>query len=84
MVFDVFGEEAGRCVQRVMLGDVLVGINPNFGDVATLSDITIVGDEDEEISICDLFEGNDTGDEPTKIGEGPNGTDCVATGIVRR
>jgi hypothetical protein len=57
-------------------GDVLVGINVNLGDTARLSGITIVGGD---IGICDLFEGNDTGDEPGKIGEGPDGTSCVAT-----
>lgn len=54
-------------------GDVLVGINVNFGDTARLSDITLNGD----IGVCDLFEGNDSGDEPEKVGEGPNGTSCV-------
>jgi hypothetical protein len=54
-------------------GDVLVGININFGDTARLSGITMNGD----IGICDLFEGNNSGDEPRKVGEGPNGTNCV-------
>jgi pectate lyase len=57
-------------------GDVLVGINVNLGDTARLSGVTIVGGD---IGICDLFEGNDTGDEPEKIGEGPDGTSCVVT-----
>jgi hypothetical protein len=63
-------------------GGVLVGINVNLGDTALLSNITIVGDDD--LGLCDLFEGNDTGDEPEKIGEGPDGTSCTATGVVRR
>jgi hypothetical protein len=54
-------------------GDVLAGININFGDTAQLSGLTINGD----IGICDLFEGNDTGDEPEKVGEGPDGTSCI-------
>jgi hypothetical protein len=54
-------------------GDVLVGININFGDTARLSGITVNGD----IGICDLFEGNDSGDEPEKVGEGPNSTNCI-------
>jgi pectate lyase len=57
-------------------GDVLVGININFGDTATLTDVTINGDD---IGVCDLFEGNDTGDEPEKVGEGPNGTNCTVS-----
>ncbi|MET0415484.1 MAG: pectate lyase [Actinoplanes sp.] len=59
-------------------GDTLAGINVNLGDRLTIDGVTLVGDE---ISLCDLFEGNDTGDEPTKIGEGPDGTSCVATGV---
>jgi hypothetical protein len=63
-------------------GDVLVGINVNLGDTALLSNITIVGDGD--MGLCDLFEGNDTGDEPEKIGDEPDGTNCTATGVTRR
>jgi hypothetical protein len=55
-------------------GDVLVGINTNLGDTARLSGLN-VGD----IGICDLFEGNNTGDEPEKIGEGPNSTTCIVS-----
>jgi hypothetical protein len=54
-------------------GDVLAGININFGDTARLSGLTRAGD----IGICDLFEGNDAGDEPVKVGEGPDGTSCI-------
>lgn len=56
-------------------GDVLAGININFGDTARLSGLTLNGD----IGTCDLFEGNDSGDEPTKVGEGPNGTNCIVS-----
>ncbi|MET3425796.1 hypothetical protein BJ973_005008 [Actinoplanes tereljensis] len=60
-------------------GNTLAGINVNLGDKVTLNGVTLVGDD---ISLCDLFEGNDTGDEPTKIGEGPDGTSCIATGVT--
>ncbi|MEV6342834.1 pectate lyase [Actinoplanes sp. NPDC051851] len=60
-------------------GNTLAGINPNLGDKLTLNGITLVGDD---ISLCDLFEGNDTGDEPTKVGSGPDGTSCIATGVT--
>jgi hypothetical protein len=63
-------------------GDVLAGINVNFGDTARIDGVTLVGGA--EVGICDLFEGNDTGDEPTKIGEGPDGTSCVASGIIEQ
>ena len=60
-------------------GDTLAGVNVNLGDKVTLGGVTLVGGD---ISLCDLFEGNDTGAEPTKIGEGPDGTSCVATGVT--
>jgi hypothetical protein len=60
-------------------GGTLAGINSNLGDKLTINGVTLVGDDD--ISLCDIFEGNDTGDEPTKIGSGPDGKSCVATGV---
>ena len=60
-------------------GGTLAGINVNLGDRLTIDGVTLVGDD---IPLCDLFEGNDTGDEPTKIGEGPDGTSCVASGVT--
>lgn len=52
----------------------LVGVNANYGDTATLSKITIVGDD--KLDICVRFTGNNTGKEPTKIGSGPDGVTC--------
>lgn len=66
-------------VQNVRLtapGKSVVGINTNYGDTATLSGVTIVGDSSKKISICDRFTGNDDGDEPTKTGSGADGTYC--------
>ncbi|GLY00350.1 MULTISPECIES: pectate lyase [Actinoplanes] len=60
-------------------GNTLAGINVNLGDKLTIDGVTLVGDD---ISLCDLFEGNDTGEEPTKIGSGPDGEACVATGVT--
>lgn len=68
-----------RNITATAPGDTLAGINVNLGDRLTIDGVTLVGDE---IGLCDLFEGNDTGDEPTKIGEGPDGTACIATGIT--
>ncbi|WP_250035453.1 pectate lyase [Paractinoplanes maris] len=59
-------------------GTTLAGINVNLGDRLTIDGVRLVGGE---IALCDLFEGNNTGDEPTRIGEGPDGTSCVATGV---
>ncbi|CAJ2505895.1 Uu.00g000250.m01.CDS01 [Anthostomella pinea] len=49
-------------------GSELAGINSNYGDTATFTNIVVsdVGD------ICVEYEGNDTGDEPTKISSGPS------------
>ncbi|MHB9753492.1 pectate lyase [Streptomyces sp. BYX5S] len=57
-------------------GKSLVGINSNYGDTATLSNIRIHGDDDQDIEPCVRFEGNDSGDEPEEIGSGPDGTYC--------
>ncbi|TDC78569.1 pectate lyase [Micromonospora sp. KC606] len=60
-------------------GGVLVGINTNLGDTAKLDGIRFTGVG--KAGLCDLFEGNDTGREPKKIGSGPNNTTCVATNV---
>jgi pectate lyase len=57
-------------------GKTLVGINTNFGDTATLSGITVVGDP--TIAICERYRGVTSG-EPSKIGTGPDGTNCRYT-----
>lgn len=44
------------------------GINSNYGDTATLTKIKASGVE----TICEEFEGNDTGDEPESISSGPS------------
>jgi hypothetical protein len=59
-------------------GKTLVGINTNYGDTATLSGITVVGDSSRKIKICERFQGNDSGDEPTSQGSGP-GDGCGYT-----
>ncbi|KAI0810131.1 pectate lyase-domain-containing protein [Xylaria sp. FL0064] len=49
-------------------GSAIAGINSNYGDTATFSNI-VVSDVND---ICVEYEGNDTGDEPTKISSGPS------------
>lgn len=61
-------------VKATAPGNVLVGVNANFGDTATLSGVTVVGDKD--ITLCERFKGNDSGDEPTSLGSGADGTHC--------
>jgi len=53
---------------------MLVGINPNFGDTAVVSGVTLVGDASKPV-ICGLFEGVTSG-EPTLIGTTPDGVSC--------
>ena len=73
-----------RNITATAPGKVLAGINTNYGDTATLTGITIVGDSSKKISLCDLYKGNSTGAEPTKISSGPDGTSCRASGVTYR
>jgi len=54
-------------------GKAIVGINTNYGDTARISRLTVTGSP----SICDKYTGNSSGDEPPKIGSGPDGTNCL-------
>lgn len=58
-------------------GGVLCGINTNFGDTCTVTNSC-----QDKNKICDRFTGNNDGDEPSKIGSGPDGTFCKATGVT--
>jgi hypothetical protein len=58
----------------------LVGINPNLGDTARISDVTVVGSTSKTV-ICASFKGVTSG-EPTQVSTVPDGVTCVATGIV--
>ena len=49
-------------------GSSLAGINSNYGDTAKFTSST-ASDVKE---ICEEFEGNDNGDEPTSISTGPS------------
>jgi len=57
----------------------LVGINPNLGDTATITNATIVGGTAK--NVCALFKGVTSG-EPTETSNVPDGVACVATGIT--
>ncbi|GAB1728538.1 hypothetical protein NU195Hw_g7088t1 [Hortaea werneckii] len=49
-------------------GSKLAGINSNYGDTATFTNIKTSDVED----ICTEYEGNETGDEPEEISSGPS------------
>ncbi|MFI5569630.1 pectate lyase [Streptomyces sp. NPDC051740] len=57
-------------------GSRLAGINTNYGDSATLRNITIIGDSSKKIVPCQKYIGNDDGDEPSSNGSGPDSTYC--------
>ncbi|KAF2492981.1 pectate lyase, partial [Lophium mytilinum] len=44
-------------------GKLLVGINENYGDTATITGSCLTGVK----KVCEEFEGNDTGDEPEEV-----------------
>ncbi|NUT09145.1 MAG: pectate lyase [Nonomuraea sp.] len=52
---------------------VLAGINTNWGDTARFSRITVYGNA----TICVKYKGVPKGSEPTKIGEGADGVNCI-------
>lgn len=65
-----------RNVTATYKGSVIVGINTNYGDTATITNLTIIGDSKRKISICNKFIGNQTGKEPTSDGKGADGKHC--------
>ncbi|MGB2568669.1 pectate lyase [Micromonospora citrea] len=56
---------------------ILAGINTNFGDTATLTRITILDDAKRSTRPCVKFKGVKKGSEPTEIGSGPDGVNCL-------
>jgi pectate lyase len=60
----------------------LVGINPNLGDTARIRRVTVIGAGSNPV-ICARFKGVTSG-EPTLVGNGPDGTSCVAEQVTTR
>jgi len=54
----------------------LAGVNANYNDTAKFTRILVRASSG---SICDRYNGNSTGAEPTKIGSGADGTNCIYT-----
>lgn len=61
---------------KVSSGKVVAGVNVNYGDATTISGSCVVGG-----ALCWLYEGNNNGKEPTKVGSGPSGTACATSAI---
>lgn len=53
----------------------IVGINENYGDVAVFQGTNVIWDA-FETTICQRYEGNDSGGSPGKVGDGPDGRHC--------
>ncbi|MGK5683257.1 pectate lyase [Actinoplanes sp. URMC 104] len=56
---------------------VLAGINTNWGDTARFSNITILNDSSRKTVICDKYKGVPKGSEPSHIGSGADGVNCL-------
>lgn len=54
----------------------IVGINTNYGDTATIKNLKIKSSK-SSVKVCTKFTGNNTGKEPSEIGEGPDGKNCI-------
>lgn len=63
-------------IEATYKGTAIVGIDTNYGDSATLRNVTVVGDSGKKIVPCQKYIGNNTGAEPPKNGSGPDGTYC--------
>ncbi|MFI6025485.1 pectate lyase [Amycolatopsis magusensis] len=65
-------------VRIEMSASNVVSINVNYGDTARLSKVTLVGDKNKKVSICDKYNGVKKGDgESKKVGTGPDGKNCI-------
>jgi hypothetical protein len=63
-----------RNVSVTLPGGVLAGVNQNYGDSATFSGIFVHGGS---LTICERYEGNNTGAEPVQAGSGADGKYCI-------
>ncbi|MBF0687741.1 MAG: pectate lyase [Cellulomonas sp.] len=68
-------------IQVTAPGKALVGINPNLGDRATISGVTILNDSSRKIVICEEYRGVTSG-EPTKVGSGPSSACGYSTSSI--
>ncbi|KAM5351182.1 hypothetical protein ACJ41O_003905 [Fusarium nematophilum] len=63
---------------RVEGAKAVVGVNGNLGDTAVIEDSCLV----DAGEACQLFEGNDSGAEPTKTAGEPDGVACSTSGVT--
>ncbi len=86
--FGTFVRSCGNCKTQykrtIVLKDIdlmapgksIVGVNTNYGDTATLSQVRIHGDGKKKMKTCTRYQGNNTGKEPKDLGSGPDGKHC--------
>ncbi|KAK0665936.1 pectate lyase [Cercophora samala] len=55
---------------------VVAGVNANFGDTTSVRNSCLL-----KGAACWIYQGNNNGKEPTKIGSGPSGTACATAAI---
>jgi hypothetical protein len=63
-------------VQIKLPWSAIAGINTNYGDTARFTQIVLIGTT-SSTHVCDKYTGNNTGAEPTKIGSGADGVNCI-------
>ncbi|MBI9114205.1 pectate lyase [Sanguibacter suaedae] len=58
----------------------IVGLNTNYGDTATISNLTVVGDPSKKIPVCEWYRGilKSQGGDAKKLGNGPS-SQCIYT-----
>ncbi|WP_203825963.1 pectate lyase [Actinoplanes palleronii] len=66
-------------IDNVLLNDIdmVAGINSNWGDVATITRVTI--SNSSSVVVCGKYKGVAKGSEPTYLGEGWNDANCKVT-----
>jgi hypothetical protein len=57
-------------------GGTLAGINQNFDDTATFSNV-FLKDRTLAITVCERYDGTEGGGEPTRVGTGPDAEHCL-------
>lgn len=71
----------GLTIENLEIGQYVVGVNKNYGDVATLKNILILGPTANQVFPCKTFEGNNQGKNPTvddmEDYKGGDGTYCI-------
>ncbi len=61
------------------VNSAVVGINSNYGDKATITNLQIKSYSSGKPKVCVTYTGNNTGAEPTSLGEKWNTSNCVVS-----